>query len=57
MRTGPLLWIAILIIGIAGVDLLFGNTCKPILPSFIGNVLTQQWDILLIIAGVLIIFL
>lgn len=51
-------WFGILLVGIAGVDLLFGNTNQPVLPDFLGNVLTQQWDIVLIAAGViLLIFL
>lgn len=57
MKKGPIIWIAVLIIGVATVDLLFGNTDKPILPSFIGNVLTQQWDIILIAIGVLMFLL
>ena len=51
------MWIAIALIGIAALDLLTGNTDKPILPSFLGNILTQQWDIVLIIVGVLLFFI
>lgn len=44
--------IAFLVIGVAGLDLLFGNTDKPLLPAFLGNVLTQQIDLVLIVAAV-----
>jgi len=46
------------VIAIAGLDLLFGNTDKPVLPDFLGNVLTQGIDAILIgIAVLLLIFL
>ncbi len=44
--------IAFLLIGVAGLDLLFGNTDKPLLPAFLGNVLTQQIDLVLIAAAI-----
>jgi len=50
--------IAFLVIAVAGLDLLFGNTNQPLLPSFLGNVLTQNIDVVLIgIAVLLLIFL
>lgn len=48
--------IAFAIIGIAGLDLLFGNT-QPVLPDWLGNRLTQQWDLILIGLGVVLLFL
>ena len=46
------------VIVVALLDLLFGNTNQAILPSFLGNLLTQNIDALLIAAAVLaIIFL
>jgi hypothetical protein len=44
--------IAFLFIGVAGLDLLFGNTDKPLLPAFLGNLLTQQIDLVLIAASI-----
>jgi hypothetical protein len=44
--------IAFIVIAIAGVDLLFGNTCKPLLPASIGNLLSQQLDLVLIAMAV-----
>lgn len=50
-----LLWGVILV---AGLDLIFGNTNKPLLPDFLGNVLTQGIDAVLIgVAVLLLIFL
>jgi len=50
-----LLWV---VIGIAGLDLVFGNTNKPVLPDFLGNVLTQGVDAVLIgLAVLLLVFL
>lgn len=43
--------VAIILAAIGVVDLATGNTNKPILPSFIGNFLTQQIDIVLIAAA------
>ncbi len=52
MKTWKLLiW---LVIAIAGLDLIFGNTDKPLLPSFLGNVLTQNIDTVLIGISVLV---
>lgn len=45
--------IAFLVIGVAGVDLLFGDTGTPLLPDFIANVLTPTIDALVIIFAVL----
>jgi hypothetical protein len=50
-----LLWGVILV---AGLDLVFGNTNQPLLPSFLGNMLTQGIDAVLIgVAILLLIFL
>jgi uncharacterized membrane protein len=48
--------VAMLLLGVGGVDLLFGNTNHQILPDAIGNVLTQQVDLLLIAVGVYLLF-
>lgn len=48
--------IALLLLGVGGVDLLFGNTNTPVLPESIGNHLTQQIDLLLIAVGVYLLF-
>ena len=42
---------AVALIGIGSLDLLFGNTNKPLLPNFIANHLTQQSDLVLIAGG------
>ncbi len=42
------------VIAIAGLDLLFGNTNMPVLPDFLGNILTQGIDAILIGAAVLL---
>lgn len=42
-----------LVIAIAGLDLIFGNTNTVLLPSFLANVLTQNIDVVLIAAGVI----
>lgn len=47
---------AIGLIAIGGIDLLFGNTNTQVLPSFIGDHLTQQIDAVLIGAGLLLLF-
>lgn len=50
-----LLWGVILV---AGLDLIFGNTDKPLLPAFLGNMLTQGIDAVLIgVAVLMLIFL
>jgi hypothetical protein len=41
------------VIAVAGLDLIFGNTNTPLLPAFLGNVLTQNIDVVLIALGVL----
>lgn len=42
------------VIAIAGIDLIFGNTNTPLLPSFLSNMLTQNIDAVLIGVGVLV---
>jgi len=49
--------IGIGLIAVAALDLLFGNTNTPLLPAFLANKLTQQWDIILIGAGILLLFI
>lgn len=51
------LWIALALILVATLDLLTGDTDKPVLPAFIGNFLTQQWDIVLLIVAVVLLFI
>ena len=46
--------LAILLLAVGGLDLLFGNTNTTILPSWLGNKLNQQWDLLLLATGGLI---
>lgn len=46
----------IALLAVGGLDLLFGNTNKPLLPSFIANYLNQQTDAVLIGAGILLLF-
>lgn len=49
--------VAVVLAGIAALDLTTGGTNKPILPAFIGNYLTQQIDIVLLaIAGFMFFF-
>lgn len=49
--------VAIVLAGIGVLDLVTGDTDKPILPSFIGNFLNQQIDIvLIIIAAIMLLF-
>jgi len=50
----PKKWIALAAIGVGSIDLLEGNTNMQILPSALGNVLTQQIDLVLIGIGVLL---
>jgi len=58
LKQSPIHIIAILLIGVAGLDLATGNSNKPILPSFIGNYLTQQIDFVMIgIATFLLLFI
>ena len=45
------------LIAVGGLDLAFGNTNTPMLPAPIANVLTQQLDLVLIGAGVFIIWM
>jgi hypothetical protein len=50
-------WVAIALAGVSVADLATGNTDKPLLPAVLGNYLTQQIDIvLLVIAGFLFFF-
>lgn len=44
------------LIGVGGLDMAFGNTNTPLLPAPLANVLTQQIDVILIIAGVILLF-
>jgi hypothetical protein len=44
-------------IAIAVADLGWGNTTNPVLPAFIGNALTQNTDLFLILLAVTAIFL
>lgn len=48
--------IGVAVAGVGALDLLFGNTNQPLLPAFIANSLTQQYDLLLIAVGVFLIF-
>lgn len=50
--SNPKKIIALLFLGVGGLDLLFGNTNNQVLPDAVGNVLTQQIDLLLIAVGV-----
>ena len=43
--------VAIALVGVALADIATGNSDKPLLPSFLTNVLTQQADFILIAAG------
>jgi len=57
VKLKPTHWIAIALAGVSVADLATGNTNKPLLPAVLGNYLTQQIDIvLLVIAGVLFFF-
>lgn len=47
---------AAVLIGLGVVDLGWGNTSNPVLPSFIGDYLSQQVDVVLIVAGGVILF-
>lgn len=44
------------LIGIAALDLSYGNTNTPLLPAPIANLLSQQTDVVLIGAGLLLLF-
>jgi hypothetical protein len=46
-----------LVISVAVADLLLGNTPQAILPDAVGNLLTQNVDIFLILASTAVIFL
>jgi len=52
----PTKMIGIGLIAVGGIDLLFGNTNQPVLPSFLANNLTQQTDAVLIGAGIFLVF-
>lgn len=45
------------VIAVAVADLGWGNTTSPVLPGFIGDMLTQNTDIFLILLAVMAIFL
>jgi hypothetical protein len=42
------------LMGVGGLDLAFGNTNNPVLPAAISNMLTQQVDLALIGAGIVL---
>jgi hypothetical protein len=44
------------VIAVAVADLGWGNTASPVLPGFIGNMLTQNTDIFLILLAIVAIF-
>jgi hypothetical protein len=46
-----------LIIAVAVADLGWGNTSSPVLPGFIGNGLTQNTDLFLILIAVVAMFI
>lgn len=48
--------LGLLLIAVGGLDLLFGNTDHPFLPSFLTAKLTQQSDAVLLAAGAVLIF-
>jgi hypothetical protein len=48
--------VAIVLIALGVVDLGWGDTNQAVLPSFIGDYLTQQVDVVLILAGGVILF-
>jgi hypothetical protein len=54
--NNPKKLIGLSILSIGALDLALGDTDKQVLPSFIGNVLTQQIDIVLIGIGILLMF-
>lgn len=45
------------VIAVAVADLGWGNTASPVLPGFVGNMLTQNTDIFLILLAITAIFL
>lgn len=53
---GIMLVVILALIGIPVLDLMTGNSNKPILPASLGNVLNQQIDIVLIVLGVILFF-
>lgn len=44
------------LIAIAALDLSYGNTNTPLLPAPIANLLSQQTDVILVGAGLLLLF-
>lgn len=46
----------VLLIGVGALDLSFGSTNTPLLPGPLANVLTQQIDVVLIGAGLILFF-
>ena len=58
LKQSPVHLIAILLAAVAAADLATGQSNQPILPSAIGNLLTQQIDfLLLIVAAALLLFI
>lgn len=47
----------IVLIGVGGLDLAFGNTNTPMLPAPLANLLTQNVDVVLIGIGIILLFL
>lgn len=41
---------------VAGLDLVFGESKNPILPAALGNYLTQELDVVLLIVAALLFF-
>lgn len=57
-KQSPVHIVAIILIAIAGLDLATGDTSKPILPAFIGDLLTQQIDLVILgIAAFMLLFI
>lgn len=44
-------WVGAGLVAIGLIDMFWGNTSQPVLPEFIGNLLNQQIDAVLIIGG------
>lgn len=44
-------WLGLGVAAVGLVDLLWGNTSQPVLPSALSNMLNQQVDAILIVAG------
>ncbi len=56
VKTGVVVTGAV-VIAVAAADLGWGNTPNPVLPAFLGNVLTQNLDLFMILLAVAAIFL